>query len=62
MPILSRRAVLTLPLATLLPPSPALASANQTIQNNIAVHVDGRVVANEVSRHTVAMFGRGAGQ
>ena len=40
----------------------ALASANQTIQNNIAVHVDGRVVANEVSRHTVAMFGRGAGQ
>ena len=40
----------------------ALASANQTIQNNIAVHVDGRVVANEVSRHTVAMFGRGVGQ
>ena len=40
----------------------ALASVNPTINNNIAVNLDGRVIANEVSRHQVNMFGRGAGQ
>ena len=39
-----------------------LAAANQTINNNMTVHLDGRVIANEVSRYQVAMFGRGAGQ
>lgn len=39
-----------------------LGGLNQTIQNNISLNVDGRVIANEVSRHQVAMFGRGAGQ
>lgn len=39
-----------------------LGGMNQTIQNNMTVHLDGRVIANEVSRHQVAMFGRGAGQ
>lgn len=39
-----------------------LGGMNQTIQNNMTVHLDGRVIANEVSRHQLAMFGRGAGQ
>ncbi|STZ75571.1 phage tail tape measure protein [Bergeriella denitrificans] len=39
-----------------------LAELNQTINNNMTVHLDGRVIANEVSRHQVAMFGRGAAQ
>ncbi|MDO4434386.1 MAG: phage tail tape measure protein [Alysiella sp.] len=39
-----------------------LGGLNQTIQNNMTVHLDGRVIASEVSRHQVAMFGRGAGQ
>lgn len=39
-----------------------LAAANQTINNNMTVTLDGRVIAQEVSRYQVAMFGRGAGQ
>ncbi|EGV38483.1 phage tail tape measure protein [Neisseria weaveri] len=39
-----------------------LAAANQTINNNMTVTLDGRVIAHEVSRYQVAMFGRGAGQ
>lgn len=39
-----------------------LGGLNHIIQNNMTVHLDGRVIANEVSRHQVAMFGRGAGQ
>ncbi|MFV2030590.1 PRTRC system protein F [Neisseria sp. S1] len=39
-----------------------LGGLNQTIQNNMTVTLDGRIIANEVSRHQVAMFGRGAGQ
>ena len=42
--------------------SAALAAVNPTITNNVAVNLDGRVIANEVSRYQVAMFGRGAGQ
>lgn len=42
--------------------SAALASVNPTITNNVAVNLDGRVIANEVSRYQVAMFARGAGQ
>ena len=42
--------------------SAALASVNPTITNNVAVNLDGRVIANEVSRYQVAMFSRGAGQ
>lgn len=39
-----------------------LAAANQTINNNMTITLDGRVIAHEVSRYQVAMFGRGAGQ
>lgn len=39
-----------------------LSGLNQTINNTVAVQLDGRVIAQEVSRHQVAMFGRGAGQ
>ncbi|WP_274571552.1 phage tail tape measure protein [Neisseria leonii] len=39
-----------------------LSGLNQTIQNNMTVNLDGRVIANEVSRYQVAMFGRGAAQ
>ncbi|PJO78413.1 PRTRC system protein F [Neisseria brasiliensis] len=42
--------------------SAALAAVNPTITNNMSVNLDGRVIANEVSRYQVAMFGRGAGQ
>ena len=38
-----------------------LAAQQQVIQNNMTVTLDGRVIANEVSRHQYAMFGRGAG-
>lgn len=37
-----------------------LGGLNQTINNNMTVTLDGRVIANEVARHQVAMFGRGA--
>ena len=40
----------------------AMASASQTINTNISLNIDGRTVANEVSRHQYQMFGRGAGQ
>ncbi|HHK5991373.1 TPA: PRTRC system protein F [Neisseria subflava] len=40
----------------------AMASASQTINTNVSLNIDGRVIANEVSRYQVAMFGRGAGQ
>ena len=40
----------------------AMASASQTINTNVNLNIDGRVIANEVSRYQVAMFGRGAGQ
>lgn len=36
--------------------------ANQTINNNMTVTLDGRVIANEVSRHQYLIFNRGAGQ
>ena len=39
-----------------------MASASQTINTNVSLNIDGRVIANEVSRYQVAMFGRGAGQ
>lgn len=37
-----------------------LGGLNQTIQNNVSLSLDGRVIANEISRHQVAMFARGA--
>ncbi len=40
----------------------AMASASQTINTNVSLNIDGRVIAQEVSRYQVAMFGRGAGQ
>lgn len=40
----------------------AMASASQTINTNVSLNIDGRVIANEVSRYQVAMFGRGVGQ
>lgn len=40
----------------------AMASASQIINTNISLNIDGRTVANEVSRHQYQMFGRGAGQ
>ena len=40
----------------------AMASASQTINTNVSLNIDGRVIANEISRYQVAMFGRGAGQ
>ena len=40
----------------------AMASASQTINTNISLNIDGRTVANEVSRHQYQMFGRGADQ
>ncbi|WP_308905360.1 PRTRC system protein F [Neisseria mucosa] len=40
----------------------AMASASQTINTNISLNIDGRTVANEVSRHQYQIFGRGAGQ
>lgn len=40
----------------------AMASASQTINTNVSLNIDGRIIANEVSRYQVAMFGRGAGQ
>lgn len=40
----------------------AMALASQTINTNVNLNIDGRVIANEVSRYQVAMFGRGAGQ
>lgn len=39
-----------------------LAGQQQVIQNNMTVTLDGRVIANEVSRYQYAMFGRGVGQ
>ena len=39
-----------------------LGGLNQTIQNNVHVQLDGRVIAENVSRHQVNMFNRGAGQ
>ena len=39
-----------------------LSGLQQTIQLNTQLNLDGRIIANEVSRHAVAMFGRGAGQ
>ena len=39
-----------------------LAGVQQTIQLNSTLNLDGRIIANEVSRHAVAMFGRGAAQ
>lgn len=39
-----------------------LGGLNQTIQLTSTLNLDGRIIANEVSRHAVAMFGRGAGQ
>lgn len=39
-----------------------LAGLQQTIQLTSTLNLDGRMIANEVSRHQVAMFGRGAGQ
>lgn len=39
-----------------------LSSVSQTINNNMTVNLDGRVIANEVARYQVQMFGRGAGQ
>jgi hypothetical protein len=40
----------------------AMASASQTINTNVSLNIDGRVIANEVSRQQVQIFGRGAGQ
>lgn len=42
--------------------SSALANVNHNINNNITVSLDGRVIANEVSRHQFSMLNRGAGQ
>ena len=39
-----------------------LGGLNQTIQNNVHVQLDGRLIAENVSRHQVNMFNRGAGQ
>ena len=39
-----------------------LGGLNQTIQNNVQVQLDGRLIAENVSRHQVNMFNRGAGQ
>ncbi|WP_231867729.1 phage tail tape measure protein [Snodgrassella sp. CFCC 13594] len=39
-----------------------LASQQQTIQNNISVTLDGRVVAEQVSRQQYSMFNRGGAQ
>ena len=39
-----------------------LGGLNQTIQNNVHVQLDGRVIAENVSRHQVNMFNQGAGQ
>ena len=39
-----------------------LAGQQQTIQNNMQVSIDGRVVAEQVAKYQVAMFGRGAAQ
>lgn len=39
-----------------------LGGLNQTIQNNVHVQLDGRVIAENVSRHQLNMFNRGAGQ
>lgn len=39
-----------------------LGGLNQTIQLTSTLNLDGRIIANEVSRHAVAMFGRGAAQ
>ena len=39
-----------------------LGGLNQTIQNNVQVQLDGRVIAENVSRYQVNMFNRGAGQ
>ena len=39
-----------------------LGGLQQTIQLTSTLNLDGRIIANEVSRHAVAMFGRGAGQ
>lgn len=39
-----------------------LSSLQQTIQLTSTLNLDGRIIANEVSRHAVAMFGRGAAQ
>lgn len=39
-----------------------LGGLNQTIQLTSTLNLDGRIIANEVSRHAVAMFGRGVGQ
>lgn len=40
----------------------AMASASQTINTNVSLNIDGRVIANEVSRQQVQIFGRGVGQ
>ncbi|MDK4612641.1 phage tail tape measure protein [Kingella kingae] len=39
-----------------------LGGLQQTIQLTSTLNLDGRIIANEVSRHAVAMFGRGAAQ
>ena len=39
-----------------------LGGLNQTIQNTVHVQLDGRVIAENVSRHQVNMFNQGAGQ
>ena len=39
-----------------------LGGLTQTINTNVSLNLDGRTIANEVSRQQVNMFGRGAGQ
>ncbi|WP_304674730.1 PRTRC system protein F [Neisseria blantyrii] len=39
----------------------ALASAGGTIETNVSLNIDGRTVANEVSRHQYSLLNRGAG-
>lgn len=41
--------------------SSALASAGGTIETNVSLNIDGRTVANEVSRHQYSLLNRGAG-
>ncbi|WP_301668630.1 PRTRC system protein F [Neisseria basseii] len=41
--------------------SSALAAAGGTIETNVSLNIDGRTVANEVSRHQYSLLNRGAG-